>query len=157
MQSGPTEQGSSLLSSFWHFLDQICQILVAVLVWSIDQLLFVLWFKDSHVRNFKTHMTLVYSIIHARLETIFTTMSCFTFVPTCKNGWHIVQLLGKKMAIAENAKQTTLKWLAMACTLSKVEIFQIAKSFQWILMPRPFRCSNSFGIKNFWSRVKKQI
>ena len=73
-------------------------------------------------------MPLVYSIIHARLETIFTTMSCFTFVPTCKNGWHIVQLLGKKMAIAENAKQTTLKWLA--CTLFKVGIFQIIKSFQ---------------------------
>ena len=72
-------------------------------------------------------MPLVYSIIHARLETIFTTMSCFTFVPTCKNGWHIVQLLGKKMAIAENAKQTTLKWLA--CTLFKVGIFQIIKSF----------------------------
>ena len=51
------------------------------------------------------------SYIASRLETIFT-MSCFTFVPTCKNGWHIVQLLGKKMAIAENAKQTTLEWSA---------------------------------------------
>ena len=90
--------------------------------------LFVRWFKDSHVRKLQTHMPLVYSIIHARLETIFTTMSCFTFVPTCKNGWHIVQLLGKKMAIAENAKQTTLKWLAMACTLSKV--FQTIKSLR---------------------------
>ena len=59
------------------------------------------------------------SYIASRLETIFT-MSCFTFVPTCKNGWHIVQLLGKKMAIAENAKQTTLEWLAQ-CFIVFVE------------------------------------
>ena len=94
-------------------------------------------------------MPLVYSIIHARLETIFTTMSCFTFVPTCKNGWHIVQLLGKKMAIAENAKQTTLKWLAMACTLSKVGIFQIIKSFQQSNHELEW-------VKTFWTRVKRQ-